>query len=410
MNVAPFWERLAAAGLRVAVLDAPKSPLGRHPNLRVVADWMPHGEDGPSAVGTPAGLVDDMNARYGPPPPLTCHRVISPGEEQDIASTVRSRLELRTLATLDWLEDEDWDLVQVVFAESHCIGHHCWHVHDPPHPEHSAGPREHLGDVVEDMYVRQDAALGLLMAAAGPEAAVIVFSPLGMGPNYNGDAIVQRVLDRLTGWGPAEAPFWAGALRRTPHWVLRSLPWLGRRAGSLDQSPFRNLPYWHLRHDAISSAIRLNVAGRDPAGIINPGSDFEHHRDLLTESFRSLRRIPTETPVVADVVDVAKAFPGPAGDRFADLLIVWDTTAPIVEVTSPALGRIVAPSQPMRTGNHRTPGWSVIARPGLGNGSLPCASLIDVGPTIANLLGVSLDGVYGRSLLGRDSGSLKLRS
>ncbi len=336
--------------------------------------------------------------------------MISPGEEQDIASTVRSRLELRTLATLDWLEDEDWDLVQVVFAESHCIGHHCWHVHDPSHPEHSAGPREHLGDVVEDMYVRQDAALGLLMATAGPEAAVIVFSPLGMGPNYNGNAIVQRVLDRLSGWGPAEAPFWAGALRRTPHWVLRSLPWLGRRAGSLDQSPFRNLPYWHLRHDAISSAIRLNVAGRDPAGIINPGSDFEHHRDLLTESFRSLRRIPTETPVVADVVDVAKAFPGPAGDRFADLLIVWDTTAPIVEVTSPAFGRIVAPSQPMRTGNHRTPGWSVIARPGLGNGSLPCASLIDVGPTIADLLGVSLDGVYGRSLLGRDSGSLKLRS
>jgi predicted AlkP superfamily phosphohydrolase/phosphomutase len=408
MSVAPFWEHLAAAGLRVAVLDAPKSPLGQNPNLRVVADWMPHGADGPAPVSTPSGLVEELNARYGPPPPLECHRVIAPGEEEDVASCIRARLELRTRAALDWLEGEDWDLFHVVFAESHCIGHHCWHVHDPSHPEHIEAQRDRIGDVVEDIYMHQDQALGQLIAAAGPQAAVVVFSPLGMGPNYNGDALVQPVLDRLARRGPTEVPLWARAVRTVPRWARRGLPWLGRPARSVGRSPFRDLPYWHLRHDAISSAIRLNVVGRDPAGVIHPGSDFDHHRDLLTETFRSLTRVPAGTPAVADVVDVAKAFPGPAGDRFADLLVVWDTTAPIDEVSSPALGRIAVPPEPMRSGNHRTPGWSVLAGAGLEPRSLPRASLLDLGPTIADLLGAPLDGVRGRSLLDRASANVRV--
>jgi predicted AlkP superfamily phosphohydrolase/phosphomutase len=401
IGVAPFWERLAAAGRRVAVLDAPKAPLGRHPNLRVVADWMPHGEDGPSSIASPEGFAGAMDARYGPPPALRCHRVIAPGEEQDVASSICQRLELRTRAALDWLDEQNWGLLHVAFAESHCIGHHCWHVHDQSHPAHDASRRESVGDVVEEIYIRQDAALGRLIEAAGPDAAVIVFSPLGMGPNYNGDGIVQAVLDRLSGQPLPEPPFWAGAVRGMPGWAQRGLPWLGRRARALSRSPFRDLPYWHLRYDAVSSAIRFNVAGRDPAGTIRPGRDFDEHRDLVAQSFRSLRRVPSDTPIVADVVDVAAAFPGPAADRFADLHIVWDTTAPIDEVTSPTLGRFVPPPKPMRTGNHRTPGWSVIAGPGVERAPLPAASLVDLGPTIAGLLDVPLEGVAGRSLLDR---------
>lgn len=405
MSTVPFWEQLAAAGRRVAVLDAPKAPLGAHLNLRVVADWMPHGEDGPTPVGLPAEVVDEMSTRYGSTPALDCHRVIEPGDEHDIAVAIRDRLELRTRVALDWLAEEDWDLFLVVFAESHCIGHHCWHVHDASHPEHDAAARDRLGDVVEEMYIRQDEALGRLIAAAGPDVAVMVFSPLGMGPNFSGDRLVQTVLDRLTATEGADTPLRTRVVERVPRWIRREVrqrvPWLRRPARP--RGPWylhRDAPYWQLQHDAISSAIRFNVVGRDPTGVINPGADFEHHRDLITKQFQSLRRLPEDTPVVSEVVDVAEAFPAPMGDRFADLLIVWDTAAPIDEVASPSLGRIIGPSAPMRSGNHRAPGWSVVAAPGRGSSPLPTASVVEIGPTIAHLLGVSLSGVPDRSLTG----------
>lgn len=394
MTIPPFWEQLAAAGQQVAVLDVPKSPLGSHPALRVLADWMPHGEDGPDPVGTPSNLVDDLVARYGAAPPLDCHRVIAAGEEMAIASAVERRLDLRTRVALDWLEEQDWDLFQVVFAEDHCVGHHCWHVHDAGHPEHRADRRELLGDIVEEMYVSQDAALGRLIAAAGTEASVIVFSPLGMGPNYNGEAVVQPVLRRLADTMASETGVKDG-LRGRMSRVVRRLPWLGGKLPLAMERPIQNRPYWHLQHDAISSAIRLNVVGREPMGVIKPGLDFDRHRDLVIETFRSLRRVADGSEIVAEVVDVASAYPGPERERFADLLVVWDRSAPVGEVTSPLLGRIDGVPKPMRTGNHRTPGWSVIAGPGLTTDGIHRAgrpeSVIELGQTIANLLGTSIE-------------------
>lgn len=41
----PFWEELADRGLRVAVIDVPKSPVGRIGNGVLIADWMCHGPD-----------------------------------------------------------------------------------------------------------------------------------------------------------------------------------------------------------------------------------------------------------------------------------------------------------------------------------------------------------------------------
>ncbi|HLF71352.1 MAG TPA: alkaline phosphatase family protein, partial [Dehalococcoidia bacterium] len=198
MTLPPFWQRISQAGRRVAALDVPKSPMGNDPRLRELANWMPHGADAGGLVSSPSALARDIARGYATGP-FNCHRVIGPDEVADYAASVMKRLRLREKLALEWLNAGSWELFLVAFAESHCIGHHCWHVHDETHPQHDAAQRDAIGDPIADVYAAQDDVLGRLMRAAGADAGVLVFSPLGMGPNYSGNRYIDQVLRRIEG-------------------------------------------------------------------------------------------------------------------------------------------------------------------------------------------------------------------
>ena len=175
-----FWSVLARAGRRVAVLDVPKSPLAAEPlNGIQLADWMPHGEDGHVPVGTPPAVAE-LPERFRVPPSISCHELRTTIEGfAELAARVDADLERRTALALDWLGRERWDCFLGVFAESHCIGHHCWHLHDESHAAHDPAVRRALGDPVIAVHRSLDAALGRIMAACDPETVVMVFSLAG---------------------------------------------------------------------------------------------------------------------------------------------------------------------------------------------------------------------------------------
>ncbi|MBI3769074.1 MAG: alkaline phosphatase family protein [Deltaproteobacteria bacterium] len=391
MTTPPFWELVARAGRRVAVLDIPKSLMGHDRNLRELANWMPHGEDPGGVVSSPFHLARRVAQRHAGEAPFDCHRLIEPGDVASFTSSVLKRLRLRAEIALEWLTEESWDLFLVAFAESHCIGHHCWHLHDADHPAHDPTLHDTIGDPVAEVYRAQDEALGELTDAAGPDATVVVFSPLGMGPNYSGDRFVDEILRRLDG-RPDEAicPA-AGSAEPTSRLWGWAAAFLSPFRNAFDDRAFKDRRYFHLQHDATSSAVRLNVAGREPAGVIQPGADYDSHCETLSEEFLAIRDPACDRRLVEEVVKVVDRYPGPFADRFADLLVVWSNRAPITALASPGIGTIKAGPSPERTGNHRDGGWFVLAS---GDHSAltmphPC-SLVDLGPVIAGLLAVSL--------------------
>jgi predicted AlkP superfamily phosphohydrolase/phosphomutase len=395
MTTPSFWELLARAGHRVAALDIPKSPLGRDRNLRELANWMPHGEDPGGVVSNPSDVARRVARRHAGEAPFDCHRVVEPDEIASLASSVLKRLRRRAELALEWLAEEPWDLFLVAFAESHCIGHHCWHLHDADHPAHDSTLRDAIGDPIVDVYRAQDAALGALVDAAGPGATIVVFSPLGMGPNYSGDRFIDAILRRLedrndAATSPAAA---AGSAEPTSRLVRWAASFLSPLRSTFDNRTFKDRRYFSLQHDATSSAVRLNVAGREPAGIIQPGADYDSHCETLTEELLAICDPASNRRLVTEVVKVVDCYPGPFADRFADLLVVWSNDAPITKLSSSRIGTIEAGSSHERTGNHRDGGWFVLAR---GDDRAlttpePCA-LVDLGPVVAGLLGVSLPG------------------
>lgn len=382
MTGEPFWSRLGAAGRRVAVLDVPKSPLGEGPNVVQLADWLPHGEDGHVPVSRPPAVAAALPSRFRVAPGFSCHDArTGVGELAALRDRVREHLALRTALAATWLAQESWDLFLGVFAESHCIGHHCWHLHDVAHPRHDADERAALGDPVRDIHRELDAALARLVDCCGPDTIVIVFSLMGMTTTHLASAdLVDAVLRRLDGRGDG--------LRARSQRVLARLR--GRVSGEVGRSSA-----FAVHTNAIASAIRVNLVGREPNGRVAPDA-YEDCCRLIAAGFQSLVDPATGRRVVQDVVRVADRYPGPRAAAFADLLVVWDAPAPITAVASDAIGVVEngPPSDP--AGNHRPGGWFVAAGPGIAPGAAPrAAAIVDLAPTLATLVGVALPEAAG---------------
>ena len=116
--------------------------------------------------------------------------------------------------------------------------------------------------------------------------------------------------------------------------------------------------------NSVASALRVNVVGREPEGRIRPEAYDEYCRGLAA-GFAALTDPATGRRLVSEVLGVADRYPGPAASGYADLLVVWDTAAPIAAVASDALGIVEAAPAAWPPGNHRPGGWLVAAGPGI---------------------------------------------
>src|SRR5262249_2180174 len=144
----PFWNVLSRAGRQVCLFDVPKSPLCRDLNGLQIVDWGTHDADVP-ACSWPAGLIDEMQARHGMSPFRRCDWVMhGPTPERDLRDHLLARVASKVAIAEDLLARGKWDLFMTIFGDSHCVGHQCWHLHDPTHPRHDPALATTLGDPV----------------------------------------------------------------------------------------------------------------------------------------------------------------------------------------------------------------------------------------------------------------------
>jgi predicted AlkP superfamily phosphohydrolase/phosphomutase len=356
----PFWEALANAGARVALVDVP-SQIGEPRDALVVADWTAHALERP----TPRVSWPDLAPRIIRDPDWACDLIGRNADQtRDFVRQLATRAELRGDVLVDALVGNDWDLFVAVFSEPHCVGHQCWHDHDPTHAEHDAARRAECGDPIEQAYRNADTELERLVDAAGPDAAVIVFSLLGMGPNYSGEHLLDEMLLRVDGSNPRPtftSRVFGAATHSIPDGMRRHAPAglrrIHRRAAARDAARRTS---WVVPTDLATSAIRVGVAGRDAGGTVEPGAPLAAHRSRLADELRSLDDPATGRPVVDDVVDVRLVHGPRPADEFADLMVVWSEAGPITAMRSPSFGTVRGAPPPLRTGNHRPRGWVVV--------------------------------------------------
>jgi predicted AlkP superfamily phosphohydrolase/phosphomutase len=423
-----FWRLASDAGKRVAILDVPLSRIESELNGIQSVEWGGHD----SVFGfrtSPPEFANEIRSSVGPYPlPEDCNgdRKTAADFEQFV-SGLEHAVDMRTQLTLNVMQREDWDLVVQVFTEAHCCGHQCWHLHDVSNPAHDTHIRSELGDPMERIYRAIDAGISRIIEQAG-NAPVLVFSAHGMSYFRGAHFLLPQMLERLgvtvKRAAPVEARSAVQALRAGARsTVARMLP---QRVKQLLR-PMRNrLRGATPRHNPLASidlersrcfpmvngfpvaGIRLNLAGREPLGVLQPGAEADAFCAQLSRDLLAIQDERIGAPLIRRVVRTSEIYHGSRLNALPDLLVEWNDvpTGTVahgtgqraqVRASSPAVGRLEGVNHWMRTGEHVPQGFFAFSGAGVVAGRRDVAiSSLDIHPTICRLLGLphpDVDGV-----------------
>ncbi len=428
----PLWTLASRAGRRVAVLDVPLTRLEPELNGIQTVEWGAH--DAAYGFQThPAELAGDIFTRYGQHPlgPTCDGTRRSAGDYRELVEKLERGARLKGDLTRDLLARGGWDFFIQVFTESHCCGHQCWHLHDPGHPAHDPGFAAEVGDPLRRVYQAIDEAVGSVLEVAG-DAVVFIVNAHGMDYWYGAQFLLKEILFRLGVTAPPPPKPGASGLRarlregaaaawrKLPDPLRAPLGRLRKRVSERGKSAAR-IP--SLRVDAANSlcfpinnglavgGIRLNLVGREPQGVLQPGSQAKNFCEALAADLLEIVDERTGEPLVRRVLRTADLYSGEYLDHLPDLLVEWSDAVPTgstglangagaaVRARSSKIGVVEGSNRYGRTGENRPGGFFVAAGPGIAPGRLNRAvSLMDFLPTFARLLGLDSHGWDGQAI------------
>ena len=409
---APVWGMLSRAGRRVAVLDVPLSRPDPGLNGLQVVEW--GGHDAVFGFHThPPEAATSIREKFGNHPAGSRCDAPRRGAEdyQRFIAALERGARLKGALTVDQLHQGGWDLVMQVFTESHCVGHQCWHLHDPTHPNHDPSIRSLTGDPLARVYTAIDAAVGEILTAAG-DALVFLVVAHGMSYRFGASFLLPDILVRLGVSAPPPPESGGSPLFRLASSLWRVLPSGARRALSPirgrfgGRAPARESPVLppHLQasrcfpvnNGLAAGGIRLNLRGREPTGMLEPGPQAETFCTELARDLLAIVDDRTGQPLIRRVLRTRDFYQGEHLADLPDLLVEWSDAAATgvggrVRIRSPRIGTMEGINTYGRTGEHRPEGLLVAAGKGIPAGRLPRpVSILDFSPTIAALFDVTL--------------------
>jgi predicted AlkP superfamily phosphohydrolase/phosphomutase len=396
----PFWCAISDAERRVAVIDVPHSPWPE-PDLNGVqiVDWIRH--DPNIGLSTwPPTLANELTTRFDARD--LCDHYGRRGEYARLRDDLLDGISRKAELCESLLTDGGWDVFLTVFGPSHCAGHHFWALHDVEHPRHDAGAANTLGDPIVDVYQAEDAALGLLLDVVDSDTIVMLLLSHGMGPHYDATFLLGEMLRRIGKQSSSRSAFTRQRARRAMGRLTRRKH--GTKPGAFMWYVDGDRRFFPIPNNEVCGAIRMNLRDREPAGLVDPGREFDDVRDMLESELASWTNLETGEPLVQRVVRIEECYAGPERDALPDLLVEWNRSAPIRSIGSPDYGRIDREYPGLRTGDH-VPGGLLVSRgPGIQPGRVSSAiSMVDLAPTIAAAVDVDLpdvDGTVQRELIG----------
>jgi predicted AlkP superfamily phosphohydrolase/phosphomutase len=349
----PIWEKLEKSGKSVCVIDIPKSIPGIMFKGRFVKDWGTHD---PSTGGFK--IYGWMKAveflmRYGKDEVGRCDAIerTMAGFEQ-FRDRLIARAGSRARMVRDVLSEGKEDVVMVSFSESHCVGHQCWHLHDPQHELHDRMLRSNLGDPVLDVYKALDGAVESILENIGELDTVIILATHGMGLPYNAVELLNSIV--------ADLEF--GSLDVHDQDELRSfgIPHLL----SNESADFRRrLRVFPVPNNGAHAAFRLNIKGREPDGRLAP-EDADQFLHEFHDKIMAITNADTGEKLFVSAIFRQGSYSGSPSDDLPDLLLEWNRSSPIRRVVTPRSILSNSNGGNPRTGDHRAGGGMWVIGPG----------------------------------------------
>ena len=344
---------------------------------------------------------------------------------QLVLEVAKARLE----ATRFLMNRDSWDLVVTVFRLTDTIQHWFWKHMDSSHPFHNPGD-EVWSSAIERIYQYADECIATLLQGCDDDTTVLVMSDHGFGPlgnrvvylntwlrdqgllSFKGSSrggahhlLVQRIV-----W-----PVWRGLKRHLPtgikRWLKKSFPRFERQFPSMLTLSGIDWPNTQAYALEVRPAIWINLKGREPKGIVEPGEDYERLREEIIRRLHAWRDPIDNEAVVDRVCKREELYHGPHLDRIPDLLLqprarqgygyhlrhgtLSDRTRAIEVISEQDFAQSLRPNA-----GHTLNGMCIMKGPILRPGaSLSGANIMDIAPTVLYLMGEEIpEDMDGRVL------------
>jgi predicted AlkP superfamily phosphohydrolase/phosphomutase len=421
-----FWQILSEAGRNVVSISVPTT----FPPERVNG-VMISGFDFPGASGGDGSFVDSRGM-YPPDLYLELLRSVGPhpidagitkqideGKHDVALGRILETIGKKTATVKYLMKNKPWDCFMILYGESDSTSHQYWRYCDPKSPLFTEDPPG-LRDSILKVYQELDRQVGELIALLPKDTTVLMMSDHGFGgvsdwviyPNCwlrelgllhfhnQSQHWKARLRDRLKLWGVSHFPAWLQrALMRFAGGMLGRFE-TGARYGIIDwsrtQAYFDENPYFPV--------LRINLKGRQPQGVVEPGRAYEDLRDLLIRQLEAWRHPKTGAPIIEKAYRREEIYSGRCLDEAADIIPKWSyqegynyafrnssksaNLAWIEQIDPKQLdnNRFYA----NKSGNHRDDGIFIAQGPPIRQGhSVKGAQITDLAPTILHLLNVA---------------------
>jgi predicted AlkP superfamily phosphohydrolase/phosphomutase len=413
-----IWDLVGAAGQKVGVITVPVT----YPAWRVNG-FMVSGYPTPDAAKSFA-YPPELGQRI---PPLTEDSAFfkSASQSEVLKELVRIT-HLRTDVSIAELKKDEYGLFIMVIGATDRAHHDWWKFIDPEHPAYDAREAALYGDYVLKVYQAADECIGKFLEAVDDDTTVIVMSDHGgmAHPKYylNTNHWL-RTLNLLKpspkanqskgGLKGAFKQFYRTKIRRLPYLekIYRSLPQrLKKMATNLDSQTMMNLDAIDWKHTKAYrfpmyppvEGIMINVIGRQEAGCVQAGEEYEALRTQILEEVRKLREPGSDEPIVLEAYRREELYHGERLETAPDIIIVtkdcYKGGTGIDELISEVPLDVIS----KLSGVHRMDGIILAQGPHIRRNSLiEGAGIIDVAPTVLYALGMSIPSdMDGKTLSG----------
>lgn len=404
MKAEPLHRIVARHGMTAGMMNTPMTypPVATEGSFTVSGLETPPG----AAYTQPAALQGELERRVGYR--IELDRWYRSGHEQAEMDAILDLADTHRRAALHLLEAHDCDLFAVTLRAPDHAQHYFWRFYDPGHPAFTDADHARYGDFIPQSYAVCDAAIADLIAKSGPETNVLIVSDHGFGR--------ETKMVHLSNWLEREgflhfneslsgrikqATFRAGFTADNIMNLLSKLRLERLYTGVSRETKAGVFSRLFLSYGDIDwsrtvayargqiGQIFLNVRGREPHGIVEPGDEYTRARQRVVDALMQLRDPDTGAAVVDRVHLREDLYAGSETGAAPDIVIDWRDMEYWAFDVMTGGRKIIGPNLATRSGGHRQNGIFIAHGPTVAQGAaLTGARITDVAPTALQLLGL----------------------
>ena len=399
LGVEPFWRRLSKEK-SIAIIDVPDIAAPQPQAGIQLSEWATHNPYFPPS-SFPSDLLKKVHRIFGDQIRIEEELDSSYEDDRKIFSRLMERTRKKGELCLRLLEAERYDLVFVVFAESHTGGHQFWKYRSEARADKDAVPTGELADPIRKIYQAIDSEMGKILKGLPADSHVFVLSSVGMKSQWPAGGLGEEFCRRL---GYQSAPQGSSGFR--PQALLRrTLPqgirdqlsrFLPRNTQDrLLSDKFHASTDWSRTRvfcipSYYTSQFRVNLKGREPQGIVEPGDEYEQMLNELEADLKKLVDPATMKPAIKAIRRAQDLFGGGPPPVLPDLFAEWSDTDRFIEcVVHPKAELCQTQCEFHRGSDHSQLGFVAAAGPVVeGRGNLGHLSPLDLVPTFLSHCGI----------------------